>query len=209
MTSSGPTGDALARRRVVAVAGHDADAATARAALGDPDPSVRATALRALERAEALTDDDVRAAMADPAPTVRRRALTLAARRLDVEVHALLDDPDPMVVEVACWVCGEQEHSDDPIVARLSALAIDHEDALIREAAVAALGAIGSELGLPAVLHATGDKATVRRRAVLALAPFGGSAVDAALERARHDRDWQVRQAAEDVGGAATEAAPH
>jgi hypothetical protein len=39
----------------------------------------------------------------------------------------------------------------------------------------------------------------VRRRAVLALAPFEGPDVDAALARARDDRDWQVRQAAEDV----------
>jgi hypothetical protein len=34
---------------------------------------------------------------------------------------------------------------------------------------------------------------------VLALAPFEGPEVDAALERARTDRDWQVRQAAEDL----------
>jgi HEAT repeat protein len=40
----------------------------------------------------------------------------------------------------------------------------------------------------------------VRRRAVLALAPFGGAEVEAALARARTDRDWQVRQAAEDIG---------
>ncbi len=39
----------------------------------------------------------------------------------------------------------------------------------------------------------------MRRRAVLALAPFDGPEVDAALERAGRDRDWQVRQAAEDL----------
>jgi hypothetical protein len=39
----------------------------------------------------------------------------------------------------------------------------------------------------------------VRRRAVLALAPFTGPAVDAALADALQDRDWQVRQAAEDL----------
>jgi HEAT repeat protein len=64
---------------------------------------------------------------------------------------------------------------------------------------VAALGSIGDEAGLPAILAATHDKATVRRRAVLALAPFEGAAVDEALSRAREDRDWQVRQAAEDL----------
>ena len=55
--------------------------------------------------------------------------------------------------------------------------------------------------GLPAILAATSDKATVRRRAVLALAPFDGPEVTDALERARTDRDWQVRQAAEDLTG--------
>ena len=39
----------------------------------------------------------------------------------------------------------------------------------------------------------------MRRRAVLALAPFDGPEVEAALERAGQDRDWQVRQAAEDL----------
>jgi len=69
----------------------------------------------------------------------------------------------------------------------------------VREAAVAALGAIGAPAGLGAILAATSDKATVRRRAVIALAPFDGAEVQAALERARSDRDWQVRQAAEDL----------
>jgi hypothetical protein len=34
---------------------------------------------------------------------------------------------------------------------------------------------------------------------VIALAPFAGPEVDAALARALEDRDWQVRQAAEDL----------
>jgi hypothetical protein len=34
---------------------------------------------------------------------------------------------------------------------------------------------------------------------VLALAPFTGPDVDAAIAHARDDRDWQVRQAAEDL----------
>ena len=66
---------------------------------------------------------------------------------------------------------------------------------------MAALGAIGAERSLPAILAATTDKATVRRRAVLALAPYDGDDVDAALQQAREDRDWQVRQAAEDLLG--------
>jgi len=84
-------------------------------------------------------------------------------------------------------------------VTRLSDLATEHPDALCREAAVAALGSIGDPAGLSAILAATTDKATVRRRATIALAPFDGPEVEAALARARDDRDWQVRQAAEDL----------
>jgi HEAT repeat protein len=84
-------------------------------------------------------------------------------------------------------------------VEALAALVARHPDALVREAAVAALGAIGDPAGLPSILAALDDKATVRRRAVLALAPFDGPEVDAALATARDDRDWQVRQAAEDL----------
>jgi HEAT repeat protein len=64
---------------------------------------------------------------------------------------------------------------------------------------VAALGAIGDPAGLRAILVGCADKPAVRRRAVLALAPFEGPEVDAALQRALTDRDWQVRQAAEDL----------
>lgn len=136
----------------------------------------------------------------------------------------LLDDADPTVIETAAWATGEvlgatdhdPQTDDDPspaeadgsdqqpdgpaaLAERLAVLATDHDDALVREAAVAALGSIGDPAGLPAILVATGDKATVRRRAVIALAPFAGPEVRAALERARGDRDWQVRQAAEDL----------
>jgi HEAT repeat protein len=37
----------------------------------------------------------------------------------------------------------------------------------------------------------------VRRRAIVALANFEGERVDAALEAALSDRDWQVRSSAE------------
>ena len=81
----------------------------------------------------------------------------------------------------------------------LAAAARAHPDPLVRESAVAALGAIGDALGLPAILVACEDRPAIRRRAVLALAPFDGPAVEAALARALSDSDWQVRQAAEDL----------
>jgi HEAT repeat protein len=81
----------------------------------------------------------------------------------------------------------------------LVAAATEHPDPLVREAAIAALGALGSPAGLNAVLHGCDDKPAIRRRAVLALAAFTGAEVEAALTRALEDTDWQVRQNAEDL----------
>jgi HEAT repeat protein len=170
--------------------------------LTDPDPTVRATALGALGRLGALRPDECRIALADSDPGVRRRVAEEVAAHdpgPEVSLLGLLDDPDAGVVEVAAWACGERTPSEPGAVPRLAQIATEHPDALCREAAVAALGAIGDPAGLPAILAATGDRATVRRRAVIALAPFDGPDVDAALETARTDRDWQVRQAAEDL----------
>jgi HEAT repeat protein len=190
------------RRRAVALAGHTGDTPLARDALTDPDGRVRATAIGALERLGALAAADVDQALTDVDPAVRRRACEAAAGLPGdgpPSLRSALADEDATVVEVAAWASGERVPIERGIVDVLAALATGHPDALVREAAVAALGAIGDDDGLPAILSATGDKATVRRRAVIALAPFEGPEVDAALERARGDRDWQVRQAAEDL----------
>lgn len=191
------------------VAGHRGDDGTARAALTDEDGGVRIGALGALERIGCLTDDEVRRALDDPAPAVRRRACELAATRPAVSLLETLGDSDPTVVEVAAWACGEQValtgRSPDAVVERLAEITTSADDPLVREAGAAALGAIGDDRGLPAILVACRDKPHVRRRAVLALAPFDGPEVEAALDRALEDRDWQVRQAAEDLRRAAGE----
>lgn len=191
------------RWREVAVAGHTGDAVMARDALADADPVARELALGALLRLDHLTDDDLRRAFADAAPSVRRRAAMMAGKRPHISLLPLLDDPEPTVVEAAAWACGEQEHVDDhldhDVLQRLVDLGVTSTDALVREACVAALGAIGDVRGLPTILRGCTDKPAVRRRAVLALAPFDGEEVTAALQTALGDRDWQVRQAAEDV----------
>jgi HEAT repeat protein len=190
------------RRRAVALAGHLGDETAARAGLQDVDPVVRATAIGALERLGALASGELTTALADPSPAVRRRACEAAAPLpgdAEPSLRPSLAEEDATVVEVAAWASGERRPPEPGIVPVLAALATTHADALVREAAVAALGAIGDVAGLPAVLAATHDKATVRRRAVLALAPFDGDDVERALARAKEDRDWQVRQAAEDL----------
>jgi HEAT repeat protein len=187
------------RLRLVVIAGHQRDLATVERHLDDPDAHVREAAIGALDRLGAFDAARAAAAGADPSPVVRRRLASVLAGRPGWSLLPLLHDDDPTVVEVAAWACGEHEVVDDATLLRLVALAVDADDALVREAAAAALGAIGDERGLPAILAACDDKPQVRRRAVLALAPFDGPEVDAAVERALRDRDWQVRQSAEDL----------
>ncbi len=184
------------RRRLAVLAGHQGDEAAARSLLADPEPTVRAAALGALARMARATPGDVTQALSDRDPAVRRRACEAAVRgAVDVDLRYVLDDPDPAVVEAAAWALGEKEEG----TVELARVATEHSDPLCREAAVAALGAIGDPLGLPAILAATHDRPAIRRRAVIALAAFEGPEVDEALARAAGDRDWQVRQAAEDL----------
>lgn len=192
------------RLRDVVVAGYEGDVTTIRAALEDPDPAVRVLALGALERTGTSSDDDLRTAFADDAPAVRRRAVELAALRPSIDLLEPLHDADATVIEVAAWACGEHEDVSDAELSRIVELASTSEVPLVREAAVAALGAIGDERGLPAIIAGCDDLPAVRRRAVLALAPFEGEAVERALDAALADRDWQVRQAAEDLRRAAS-----
>jgi HEAT repeat protein len=194
--------DTASRRRAAALAGHTGDPEGARALLGDPDPGVRATALGALGRLGEAGIADVRAGLSDPSPEVRRRACKVAVGVPGTDLVGMLADDNAGVVEVAAWALGERAEARGDAVERLSAVATGHDDPLCREAAVAALGAIGDEGGLPAILAATRDRPAIRRRAVIALAPFEGPDVDAALAAALSDRDWQVRQAAEDLGAA-------
>jgi HEAT repeat protein len=159
-----------------------------------------------LARAGALRAEDLEIAAADEAPVVRARAADLSpgSGAPPGILIGLLEDRDPMVVEAACFGLGEAgTTAGSAAVEALSVVCREHGDPLCREAAVAALGAVGDPTGLAAILAATEDRPAVRRRAVLALAPFSGPEVDAALERGLRDRDWQVRQAAEDLTGRA------
>ena len=187
------------RLQAVVVAGHSGDEAIARGALSDESPTIRAAALGALRRMDALTSEDLRAALQDSDSGVVIRAAELAVVTHDVDLVDLTTRRDSRVVETAAWALGERGPGQpEAVVQRLVELTT-HSDALVREAAVAALGSIGDPAGLPAVLAGTADKAAVRRRALVALAAFDGPEVDAALRRATEDRDWQVRQIAEDL----------
>jgi len=193
--------EAARRRGEAAMAGHSGSEATARSFLGDADPTVRATALGALVRMGAARATDAAVALADPDPQVRRYACELGSTLRDAAFADLLADPEETVVEAACFATGEVR--DAGAVPALIAIAAAHTDALCRESAVAALGAIGDRRGLPAVIAALDDKPQIRRRAAVALAVFDHPDSETALRRCLEDPDWQVRQAAEDILGVA------
>jgi len=150
-----------------------------------------------------------RSGITDSTAHCRRRAADLTPelatrvepRELVAGLVTLLNDHDVTVVEAAAWALGElgTPATEAAAVEALVRAAGEHPEPIAREAAVAALGALGDDRGLPAILEACNDKPPIRRRAVLALAPFEGKEVEAALRNAREDRDWQVRQAAEDL----------
>ena len=183
----------------MARAGHVGDAASARAGLVDSAPIVRSTALGALERLGSLGDDDLFNGLHDDDPTVRRRAAELTATHPGADLLPTLDDPDASVVEMAAWSAGEREEvAAVDRLARMATGATGHTDPLCREAAVAALGAIGDPSGLPAVLAALvsalqGKSDDARHGAALALQTLGASEANAALiavlKNTAHDSD--------------------
>jgi HEAT repeat protein len=164
-----------------------------------PTPRHRVLALRAGARRLLLSDDDWLSALDDGEIDVRREALTLSAHeninddRILRALVSALSDADALVVDAAAFALGEHAYTN--AVEELCLVATSHDDARCRESAVAALGAIGDDRGRAAVLGALDDKPPVRRRAIVALSNFEGPDIDAALERASEDRDWQVRAA--------------
>ncbi len=172
----------------------------------DSDPGVR---IRAAEIAAAL--GGAMEQLATGGDTPESPSSTVA---LEQSLLGLLEDPDERVCEVAAFALGEVPLSPDAApgndagiptrVRALASVATGHDDSLCREAAVAALGALGHPAGLPAVLGACGDRAQIRRRAVLALAAFEDPRASAMLGELTSDRDLQVSQAATDLLGIET-----
>jgi HEAT repeat protein len=159
----------------------------------------RVLALRGLVRQSLMTTDVWQRALRDSDVDVRRDAIQQLAHdpQLDpavlVEVNGLLGDDDALVVEGAAFALGE--HLDVNAVEALCVVATTHDDARCRESAIAALGAIGDDRARSTIIASLKDKPPIRRRAIVALANFEGPDIDAALDDAGEDRDWQVRSA--------------
>lgn len=205
MTFHHPPGQ-ITRPSDVVEAGYHGNIDVVEAAAVAPETVLRSAAINALLRLGLLDGGRLAAFAGDPDPHVRRRAAEVAPRipspaTMEQQLVVMLDD-EAEIAEIVAFALGEIGSAEGnelrpASIEAIEAMVRSHDDALCREAAVAALGALHS--GLETILRACSDKATVRRRAIIALAPFEGPEVDRALETALTDRDWQVRQAAEDL----------
>ena len=175
--------------------------------LNDTAAVVREAALATVVKLNLDAGKHIVNALEDADRGVRKRAVELVIDLSNNHEHiskvlVLLDDSSTFVVETVCWVIGEIGNNYENVneaVSKVSQVALNHDDSLCREAAVACLGSLGHIDGLATLLKVLDDKPNVRRRATLALAPFEGHEVEEALKRKLKDRDLQTRQAAEDL----------
>ena len=205
-----PSKEVAERRRRAILARHEnseLDESEIIGFLNDTAAVVREAALATVVKLNLDAGKHIVNALEDADRGVRKRAVELVIDLSNNHEHiskvlVLLDDSSTFVVETVCWVIGEIGNNYEnvaEIVSKVSQIALNHEDSLCREAAVACLGSLGHIDGLTTLLKVLDDKPNVRRRATLALAPFEGPEVEEALKRKLKDRDLQTRQAAEDL----------
>lgn len=135
--------------------------ALGKAALDDAEVSVRAAAVRALGRLNAVGGNDaLRSAMDDAEPRVRRVALEQVMRvnffRDEAALVARLADEAADVRRLAAQLAGELRIAD--AVEPLLGLVITDEDATVRQAAAFALGRIGGSEAFDALADAKRDE---------------------------------------------------
>ncbi|MCL5972861.1 MAG: HEAT repeat domain-containing protein [Ferrimicrobium sp.] len=159
-----------------------------------PDERV-AQGHRAYQRRFGPDEEMLEIALAHPDPRVGVAAVTAVPRDKLRVAHAQrwMNDPSWLVVEFGAYVAGELE--EPSLVPRLVELAQGHEEPLVREAALASLGAIGDARALPVVLEALRSKNVyLRRRALVISVAFDSDELSSAVEALRDDRDAQIRQ---------------
>ena len=128
------------------------------------------------------------------------RAIELAIGMPEVDLLPVTASRDAVVVETAAWALGERgadQRARSSLGSRRSQPTTPMRSCARPRSRRSARSA--TRPGCPPCSPRPTDKPAVRRRAVVALAAFEGPEVDAALERAKEDRDWQVRQIAEDL----------
>ena len=125
----------------VIVAGHRGDSDVAQKGLSASDSRVRVAALFALDRLGVLSAAQVESCLRDTEMDVRLAAAELSAK-YSADLTIALSDSEYLVVEMGAWACGEHESVSQDVFARLLNLGVEHTHPLVREASIAALGAL-------------------------------------------------------------------
>jgi HEAT repeat protein len=172
--------------------------------LTSDEPIMRRMATTALTPAQASENiEPLRILTADTEASVRAAAAeklgTCGSAALEI-LASLEDDLDPTVREALATAYGEINSPDT--VPWLGVAAREDSDKHVKEAATAALGAIGANAGLETLLELISNGPPgVRRRAIAAITVYDDDRVEPAIRRAALDRNPGVREAAEMVVG--------
>ncbi len=190
--------DELSRMAAIVKAGFSGDVARAAAGLADPCGRIRAVALAACMRLGRLDGPAINTALEDPEVEVRLAGAKAAARMGSDSLAARLAvEKEPLVAEAIIFAMGEQrEESTYPV---LRNAALEHPDALCREAAVAAIANFERDDSIEVLERAARDKPAIRRRVAVALAAVDDPRATELLHRLAEDRDWQTRQIAKEI----------
>ncbi len=216
--------DLVSSRRKVGILGHIGSTSDLEFYLSSNSEGVQLSLISGLARHNKLTLNLAKQFFEVPRSKVKIRTLENLKNICDIDlsknnqilnclIAKSLQDADPLVNVyglIALSDLVEQEYSTSggciqfaDFVKVVCDLVDNASDYRVREAGVATLGVFGltgEYSGLDTVIsHAANDKPKVRRRAVLALATYTGSNVEKALIMAAQDKDWQTRQAAEDL----------
>jgi HEAT repeat protein len=172
--------------------------------LGSDDAVLRRMAITALDSAVANRMFDTLAVLLhDGDASVRAAAaakLGACGERASVHLASVENDDEPKVREVVATAYGEL--ADSTAIPWLVEAGSTDQDRTVKEAAVAALGAIEDDRAIDPLLGfiAKGPP-QVRRRAIAAITVFDDARIEPAIRRAAFDRNPGVREAAEMVVG--------
>ncbi len=166
--------------------------------LKDPDPTVRRTALSALESLGGDVASMFHVALSDEDPTVRLETVRILAKRRDAAIddllRPLLHDPDMWIRAEVIRLFGERGNGDS---AETLLMLINDSVGMIQIAVCEAVGKLKAKAAKPALiaLLASGDP-DVKQAAITAIGEIGGEDVGSRLIAMLDDAHWGVRAAA-------------
>jgi HEAT repeat protein len=166
--------------------------------LKDPDPTVRRTALSALESLGGDVASIFHVALSDEDATVRLETVRILAKRRDAAIddllRPLLHDPDMWIRAEVIRLFGERGNAES---AETLLMLVNDSVGMIQIAVCEALGKLRAKAAKPALVALlTSNDADVKQAAITAIGEIGGEDVGPRLIAMLDDSHWAVRAAA-------------